>query len=89
MVHWPGVVDRSAAGLSRGQAGCGTPDPGCGIRVDYQVDSGGRNLVGYIVDTYGISVVFTVFAAVALIAGLVTIFFAIETKGRVLEELSP
>jgi putative MFS transporter len=41
------------------------------------------------VDNYGISLVFTVFAAVALIGGLITIFFAIETKGRVLEELSP
>jgi putative MFS transporter len=30
-----------------------------------------------------------VFAAVALIGGLITIVFAIETKGRVLEELSP
>jgi len=49
----------------------------------------GPILVGWIVDNYGISLVFTVFAAVALIGGLVTIFFAIETKGRVLEELSP
>jgi len=49
----------------------------------------GPVLVGWIVDNYGISVVFTVFAAVALIGGLITIFFAIETKGRVLEELSP
>lgn len=49
----------------------------------------GPILVGWIVDNYGISLVFTVFAAVALIGGLVAIFFAIETKGRVLEELSP
>jgi putative MFS transporter len=49
----------------------------------------GPLLVGWIVDSYGVSVVFTVFAAVALISGLITIFFAIETKGRVLEELSP
>lgn len=49
----------------------------------------GPILVGWIVDNYGISLVFTVFAAVALVGGLVTIFFAIETKGRVLEELSP
>ncbi|KRE68282.1 hypothetical protein ASG79_05670 [Arthrobacter sp. Soil761] len=49
----------------------------------------GPILVGWIVDNYGVSYVFTVFAAVALIGGLVTIFFAIETKGRVLEELSP
>jgi putative MFS transporter len=49
----------------------------------------GPLLVGRIVDNYGISYVFTVFAAVALVGGLVTIVFAIETKGRVLEELSP
>ena len=49
----------------------------------------GPILVGWIVDNHGISVVFTVFAAVALTGGLITIFFAIETKGRVLEELSP
>lgn len=49
----------------------------------------GPLLVGWIVDNYGVSVVFTVFAAVTLIGGLITIFFATETKGRVLEELSP
>lgn len=49
----------------------------------------GPLLVGWIVDNYGVSVVFTVFAAVALIGGLITVFFATETKGRVLEELSP
>jgi MFS transporter, putative metabolite:H+ symporter len=38
---------------------------------------------------FGISYVFAAFAAVALFGGLVTIVFAIETKGRVLEELSP
>jgi MFS transporter, putative metabolite:H+ symporter len=49
----------------------------------------GPVLVGWIVDSFGISYVFTVFAAVALIGGIITIVFAIETKGRVLEELSP
>ncbi|MHC6229939.1 MFS transporter [Arthrobacter sp. MMS24-T111] len=49
----------------------------------------GPILVGWIVDNYGISLVFTVFAAVALIGGLITIFFAVETKGQVLEELLP
>ncbi|WP_458780572.1 MFS transporter [Arthrobacter sp. D3-16] len=49
----------------------------------------GPVLVGWIVDNFGISYVFTVFAAVALLGGLITVFFAIETKGRVLEELSP
>jgi putative MFS transporter len=49
----------------------------------------GPLLVGWIVDNFGVSYVFTVFAAVALIGGLITVAFAIETKGRVLEELSP
>jgi putative MFS transporter len=49
----------------------------------------GPIMVGYIVAGYGIRYVFAAFAAVAVIGGLVTIAFAIETKGRVLEELSP
>ncbi|MGW3944349.1 MFS transporter [Streptomyces phaeochromogenes] len=49
----------------------------------------GPLLVGWIVADLGIRYVFSAFAAVALIGGLVTVFFAIETKGRVLEELSP
>jgi putative MFS transporter len=49
----------------------------------------GSILVGWIVADLGIRYVFAVFAAVALAGGLVTLRFAIETKGRVLEELSP
>ncbi|EFL29331.1 major facilitator family transporter [Streptomyces himastatinicus ATCC 53653] len=49
----------------------------------------GPLLVGWIVADLGIRYVFAAFAAVALLGGLVTIVFAIETKGRVLEELSP
>ena len=49
----------------------------------------GPILVGWIVGDFGIRYVFSAFAAVALVGGLVTLFFAIETKGRVLEELSP
>lgn len=49
----------------------------------------GPILVGTIVADLGIRYVFAAFAAVALVGGLVTLFFAIETKGRVLEELSP
>jgi putative MFS transporter len=49
----------------------------------------GPILVGWIVGDLGIRYVFSVFAAVALVGGLVTLVFAIETKGRVLEELSP
>lgn len=49
----------------------------------------GPVLVGLIVSDLGIRYVFSAFAAVAFVGGLVTLFFAIETKGRVLEELSP
>ena len=49
----------------------------------------GPILVGTIVADLGIQYVFAAFAAVALAGGLVTLLFAIETKGRVLEELSP
>jgi putative MFS transporter len=49
----------------------------------------GSILVGWIVADLGIRYVFAAFAAVALVGGLVTLLFAIETKGRVLEELSP
>jgi MFS transporter, putative metabolite:H+ symporter len=49
----------------------------------------GPILVGFIVGDLGIRYVFAAFAAVALVGGFVTLLFAIETKGRVLEELSP
>jgi putative MFS transporter len=49
----------------------------------------GPIMVGSIVADLGIQYVFAAFAAVALVGGLVTLLFAIETKGRVLEELSP
>ena len=46
-------------------------------------------LVGAVMADLGIRYVFAAFAAVALAGGLVTLLFAVETKGRVLEELSP
>ena len=49
----------------------------------------GPIMVGWIVGDFGIRYVFTALAAVALVGGLTTLLFAIETKGRVLEELSP
>jgi MFS transporter, putative metabolite:H+ symporter len=49
----------------------------------------GPILVGTIVADLGIRYVFAAFAAIALVGGLVTLLFAIETRGRVLEELSP
>ena len=49
----------------------------------------GPILVGTIVADLGIQYVFAAFAAVALAGGIVTLLFALKTKGRVLEELSP
>jgi putative MFS transporter len=49
----------------------------------------GPLLVGWIVGSYSISYVFVVFGIVLAIGGAICLLFAIETKGRVLEELSP
>ena len=45
-------------------------------------------LVGLMIGT-GLQSVFIAFAAMAAIAAVVTFLFAVETKGRVLEEVSP
>jgi MFS transporter, putative metabolite:H+ symporter len=49
----------------------------------------GPALIGFVVAESGIALVFAAFAVVALVGGVVCFFFAVETKGRVLEELSP
>jgi putative MFS transporter len=49
----------------------------------------GPLLVGWVIANYSISYVFVAFAIVLAIGGTVCLAFAIETKGRVLEELSP
>jgi MFS transporter, putative metabolite:H+ symporter len=49
----------------------------------------GPILVGLVLAHGSISWVFGMFALVALIGGLVNLFFGIETKGEVLEKLSP
>lgn len=49
----------------------------------------GPSVVGMMVADSGLTSVFLVFALVALAASLVVGLFAIETKGRVLEEISP
>ncbi len=49
----------------------------------------GPMLTGWTIAYAGIQYVFVVFAIVLLVGALITILFAIETKGRVLEELSP
>jgi putative MFS transporter len=49
----------------------------------------GPILVGSIIAGFGIAYVFAMFALVLLVGAVTTALFAIETKGRVLEELSP
>jgi MFS transporter, putative metabolite:H+ symporter len=49
----------------------------------------GPVIVGFVVAGVGIQFVFGVFAIFAIIGCLTTAFFGIETKGKVLEELSP
>lgn len=49
----------------------------------------GPMVVGVIVAHYSIVTAFLVFAIVALFGAVITGFFAIETRGKVLEELSP
>jgi putative MFS transporter len=51
--------------------------------------STGPILVGWVIAGLGIQYVFGVFACVLFVAAVVTALFAIETTGRVLEELSP
>ncbi|CDN58050.1 MFS transporter, aromatic acid:H+ symporter (AAHS) family (plasmid) [Neorhizobium galegae bv. officinalis bv. officinalis str. HAMBI 1141] len=51
--------------------------------------SAGPIAVGWVMSSMGIQYVFGAFAAILLVGALVTAFFAVETKGQVLEELSP
>ncbi len=49
----------------------------------------GPLLVGFILPHWGLNAVFVVFGCFALLGGLICIVFGHETKGRVLEEISP
>jgi MFS transporter, putative metabolite:H+ symporter len=49
----------------------------------------GPLLVGWVVERYSINYVFVVFGIVLAIGGIICLLFAPETKGRVLEEMSP
>ncbi len=51
--------------------------------------SAGPISVGWVMSSMGIQYVFGAFAAILLVGALVTAVFAVETKGKVLEELSP
>jgi putative MFS transporter len=48
----------------------------------------GPTAVGYMIGG-GLPSVFWMFAAAAIVAAVITGVFAVETKGRVLEEISP
>ena len=45
--------------------------------------------VGYVLPGYGVGGVFAMFGAVGILGALVTTLYGVETKGRVLEEVSP
>jgi putative MFS transporter len=49
----------------------------------------GPLLVGAILPAWGLNAVFGVFGVIAAIGCVVCVLFAIETRGRVLEQLSP
>ena len=49
----------------------------------------GPIMVGWVLPHWGLNSVFVVFGLFALMGCLVTLFFAIETRGQVLERLSP
>jgi len=49
----------------------------------------GTTVVGWVLPYYGINAVFVMFGLFALMGALVTAFFAIETRGQVLERVSP
>ncbi len=46
-------------------------------------------LVGYVLPGYGVSGVFVMFGGVAILGAIITGLFGVETKNRVLEEVSP
>jgi putative MFS transporter len=49
----------------------------------------GTTVVGWILPTWGINAVFVMFGLFALMGAIVTLFFAVETRGQVLERVSP
>lgn len=51
--------------------------------------SAGPILVGTVMSSMGIQYVFASFAAILIVGAIITVLFAVETKDRVLEELSP
>jgi MFS transporter, putative metabolite:H+ symporter len=49
----------------------------------------GTTVVGWVLPYYGVNAVFVMFGLFALMGALVSFFFAIETRAKVLEQVSP
>jgi MFS transporter, putative metabolite:H+ symporter len=49
----------------------------------------GTTVVGWVLPNYGINAVFVMFGLFALMGAVVAIFFAVETRAQVLEQVSP
>jgi putative MFS transporter len=49
----------------------------------------GTTVVGWVLPNWGINAVFVMFGLFALMGAIVTFFFAVETRGKVLERVSP
>jgi putative MFS transporter len=64
----------------------GTGAAGAWIRLASML---GPLLVGFILPVGGLHAVFGLFGFVAVVAAVVCIIFAIETRGKLLEDLSP
>ncbi len=64
---------------------------GCGAGATVRNIAGtlGPTLLGIVLAGYGVSAVFLMLGVVPLVASVVVALFGIETKGRVLEEISP
>jgi MFS transporter, putative metabolite:H+ symporter len=62
---------------------------GGGATVRNIAGSLGPTLVGVVLAGYGVSSVFLMLGVVPIVAGVIVALFGIETKGRVLEEISP
>lgn len=49
----------------------------------------GPSLIGFMLTSHGIASVFVLFGGIAVAGGVVTALWAVETRGRLLEEVSP
>ena len=49
----------------------------------------GPVITGFVIAHYNVSWAFLVFSGVVIIAGIATLLLGVETKGKILEEISP